>query len=76
MSNFYIKRINNGKHVLHVDSINNFNNVKELLTKCNTRFYTYTTKTYYVTSKRSKLFILGRGSTKRTDFPKHRKRGI
>lgn len=45
MSNFYIKRINNGKHVLHVDRISNFNNAKELLTKCNTRFYTYTTKT-------------------------------
>lgn len=44
-NNFQIKRINNGKHTLQVDNINNFNAVKELLVKCNLKFYTYTAKT-------------------------------
>jgi hypothetical protein len=44
MNNFYIKRINGSKHILYVDSLENFNQVKELLVKCNTKFYTYTNK--------------------------------
>jgi len=44
MKNFFIKRVNNGKHILHVDTMENFKQVKELLIKCNSKFYTYTDK--------------------------------
>lgn len=44
MNNFYIKRINNGKHVLQINNMDNFKTAKELLIKCNSRFYTYTSK--------------------------------
>lgn len=44
MNNFYIKRLNSGKHTLQVDNIDNFKQAKELLTKCNSSFYTYTFK--------------------------------
>lgn len=40
--NFYIKRINNGKHILQIDNLDNFKQIKDLLVKCNTKFYTYT----------------------------------
>lgn len=43
-NNFYIKRINNGKHILQIDNIDNYKIVKELLTECNSKFYTYTPK--------------------------------
>jgi len=42
-NNFFIKWIN-GKHILQVKSLENFKQAKELLIKCNTKFYTYTSK--------------------------------
>jgi len=44
IKDFYIKRINNGKHVLQIDTLENYRQVKELLIKCNSKFYTYTDK--------------------------------
>jgi len=44
ISNFYIKRINNGKHVLQTDSIESFKIAKKLLMKCESKFYTFTAK--------------------------------
>jgi len=41
-NNFFIKRIN-GKHILQIKSLD-FKQAKELLIKCNTKFYTYTSK--------------------------------
>jgi len=44
IKDFYIKRVNNGKHILQLDTVENFKQVKELLIKCNSKFYTYTDK--------------------------------
>lgn len=43
-NSFYIKRINNGKHALYVNSQPNYKIALELLRKCDTKFYTYTSK--------------------------------
>jgi len=45
IKDFYIKRVNNGKHILQMDTAENFKQAKELLIKCNSKFYTYTDKT-------------------------------
>jgi len=44
INNFYIKRISNGKHILQIDSIENFKKVKNLLMKCESKFYIFTVK--------------------------------
>ncbi|KYN03420.1 hypothetical protein ALC62_05738, partial [Cyphomyrmex costatus] len=44
LNSFYIKRINSGKHSLQVDTLENYKSVKDLLVKCNSKFYTYTSK--------------------------------
>jgi len=44
INNFYIKRINNGKHILQTDSIKSFKIAKELLMKCESKLYTFTAK--------------------------------
>lgn len=45
IDNFYIKRINEFKHTLHINDIENYNKVKELLKKAKTNFYSFTPKT-------------------------------
>jgi len=44
IKDFYIKRVNSGKHILQIDTVENFKQVIELLIKCNSKFYTYTDK--------------------------------
>jgi hypothetical protein len=42
--NFHIKRIHRGKHVLYLQSLNDYNKAKEILITTDTAFYTYTPK--------------------------------
>jgi hypothetical protein len=42
--NFHIKRIHAGKHVLYLQSLNDYNKAKEILITTDTAFYTYTPK--------------------------------
>lgn len=39
---FHIKRIHNGKHVLYLQSLPDYNKAKTILIEANTAFYTYT----------------------------------
>ena len=44
IKNFHIKRIHTGKHVLHLQSLNDYIKAKKILTAANTVYYTYTRK--------------------------------
>lgn len=44
LSNFHIKRINAHKHILQVDSEENFSKTKELLKRAGTSYFSYTPK--------------------------------
>ena len=44
IKNFHIKRIHTGKHVLYLQSLNDYIKAKEILTAANTAYYTYTPK--------------------------------
>ena len=44
IKNFHIKRIHTGKHVLYLQTLNDYIKAKEILTAANTAYYTYTPK--------------------------------
>jgi len=41
---FHIKRINEYKHILYINDIDNYNKIKKLLKETNTNFYSFTPK--------------------------------
>lgn len=41
---FHIKRLNKNKHLLQLSTLESYNKTKELLTKTDTKFYSYTPK--------------------------------
>lgn len=44
INNFHIKRLNISKHIAQLETLEDFNRAKELLSKANTNFYSFTSK--------------------------------
>jgi len=50
ITKFYVKRLNNNKHTVQLESLDDFNKTKEILQKVKTNFYSYTAKSEKVHS--------------------------
>lgn len=76
LDNFYIKHINSGKISLQVDTLENYKQVKQLLSKCNSKFYLYfqIRKTDNNIIERIRLFISRKRGVRRITIPEHHKR--